>query len=111
MSSNHVIIIICVKKKRMSRIDNCGAEKKSMLLKPGFSAKKSISSDNLSKNDPKQWPTSKNATNTLVRSATSLNMTGFHLVASTPCVTPGFKPNLPGINSSYKYMNSLLVFY
>jgi len=31
-------------------------EKKSMLLKPGFSAKKrSASSDNLSAHDPKQW--------------------------------------------------------
>lgn len=83
-----------------------------MLLKPGFSAKKSISSENISTNNPKQWSTVKKSTNTsrhtLVRSATSLNMTGFNLVASTPCVTPGFNANLPGINSSYKYVNSIL---
>ncbi|VVC40485.1 Kinetochore protein Ndc80 [Cinara cedri] len=92
---------------RLSRIENRGAEKKSMLLKPGFSAKKSVSSDNLSAHDPKQWSSTvkKSANKTkqaLVRSTTSINMTGFNLVASTPCVTPGFNPNLPGINSSYK---------
>jgi hypothetical protein len=31
-----------------------------------------------------------------------MNITGINLVASTPCVTPGLNPNLPGINSSYK---------
>jgi hypothetical protein len=82
-------------------------EKKSMLLKPGFSAKKSMSSDNLSANDPKQWSSTvkkplNSSRQATVRSTTSMNMTGINLVASTPCVTPGLNPNLPGINSSYK---------
>lgn len=91
----------------MNRKDSRGVDKKSMLLKPGFSAKKSVSSDNLSAHDPKQWSsTVKKPSNpqrqTLVRSTTSMNMTGINFVASTPCVTPGMNPNLPGINSSYK---------
>lgn len=78
-----------------------------MLLKPGFSSKKSASSDNLSANDPKQWSsTVKKPANpsrqTMVRSTGAMNMTGINLVASTPCVTPGLNPNLPGMNSSYK---------
>lgn len=82
-------------------------EKKSMLLKPGFSAKKSVSSDNLSANDPKQWSStikkpSYPPKQTTLRTTGSMNMTGINLVASTPCVTPGLNPNLPGMNSSYK---------
>lgn len=79
-----------------------------MLLKPGFSSKKSVSSDNLSAHDPKQWSsTVKKPVNpsrqTVVRSTGALNMTGINLVSSTPCATtPGLNPNLPGINSSYK---------
>lgn len=78
-----------------------------MLLKPGFSAKKSVSSDNLSAHDPKQWSSTvkkpqNQSRQTMVRSTTYMNMTGINLVASTPCVTPGLNPNLPGINSSYK---------
>jgi len=84
-----------------------GKEKKSMLLKPGFSAKKSVSSDNLSAHDPKLWSsTVKKPANpskqTIVRSTGIMNMTGINLVASTPCVTPGLNPNLPGINSTNK---------
>jgi len=82
-------------------------EKKSMLLKPGFSAKKSASSDNLSAHDPKLWSSTVrkpvNPSNqATVRSTGIMNMTGINLVASTPCVTPGLNPNLTGINSSYK---------
>lgn len=83
-------------------------DKKSMLLKPGFSAKKkSVSSDNLAAHDPKQWTStvkkpSNQSRQTLVRATTSMNMTGINFVASTPCVTPGLNPNLPGMNSSYK---------
>lgn len=92
---------------RLSQKESRGIDKKSMLLKPGFSAKKSVSSDNLSANDPKQWSsTVKKSANpsrqTLVRSTGVMNMTGINLVASTPCVTPGLNPNLPGLNSSYK---------
>lgn len=94
-------------KNRLSRRESRGMEKKSLLLKPGFSAKKrSASSDNLSAHDPKQWSSTvkkpAQQRNTLVRSTTSMNITGINLVASTPCVTPGLNPNLPGINSSYK---------
>lgn len=92
---------------RLSQKESRGVDKKSMLLKPGFSAKKSVSSDNLSANDPKQWSsTVKKSSNqsrqTLVRTTGTMNMTGINLVASTPCVTPGLNPNLPGLNSSYK---------
>ncbi|XP_015376348.1 PREDICTED: kinetochore protein NDC80 homolog [Diuraphis noxia] len=93
---------------KLSRRESRGMEKKSLLLKPGFSAKKrSASSDNLSAHDPKQWSSTvkkpaNQQRNTLVRSTTSMNITGINLVASTPCVTPGLNPNLPGINSSYK---------
>lgn len=77
-------------------------------MKPGFSAKKkSVSSDNLSAQNPKQWSSTVKKPShlpkqTIVRSTTSMNMTGINLVASTPCVTPGLDPNLPGMNSSYK---------
>ncbi|XP_027853547.2 kinetochore protein NDC80 homolog [Aphis gossypii] len=93
---------------RLSRRESRGIDKKSLLLKPGFSAKKkSASSENLSAHDPKQWLSTvkkpvNQQRNTLVRSTTSMNITGINLVASTPCVTPGLNPNLPGINSSYK---------
>ncbi|XP_050440455.1 kinetochore protein NDC80 homolog [Adelges cooleyi] len=93
---------------RITRRESRGVEKKSsMLLKPGFSAKKSVSSDNLAAHDPKQWSStvkkpSTASRHTIVRSTNSMNMTGVNLVASTPCVTPGYNPNLPGINSSYK---------
>lgn len=92
---------------RLSQRESRGLDKKSMLLKPGFSAKKSVSSDNLSATNPKQWSsTVKKPANpsrqTIVRSIGVMNMTGVNLVASTPCVTPGFNPNLPGMNSSYK---------
>jgi len=93
---------------RLSRRESRGMDKKSLLLKPGFSAKKrSASSDNLSAHDPKQWASAvkkpaNQQRNTLVRSTTSMNITGINFVASTPCATSGFNPNLPGINSSYK---------
>lgn len=93
-------------KRRLSRKESRGMEKKSLLLKPGFSAKKSVSSDNLSAHDPKQWSSTvkkPNVSRQLTRSITSINMTGINLIASTPCVTPGnVNPNLPGMNSSYK---------
>lgn len=89
---------------RLSR----GPEKKSMLLKPGFSAKKkSVSSDNLSARDPKQWSSTVKkppvqSRSTMVRSTTNMNITGINMVASTPYFTQGLNPNLPGINSSSK---------
>ncbi|XP_050522455.1 kinetochore protein NDC80 homolog isoform X2 [Daktulosphaira vitifoliae] len=91
---------------RLNKRDSRGIEKKSMLMKPGFSSKKSLSSDNLAAHDPKQWTSTVKKPSTtkhaIVRSTTNMNMTGINLVASTPCVTPGLNPNLPGINSSYK---------
>ncbi|XP_025204202.1 kinetochore protein NDC80 homolog [Melanaphis sacchari] len=95
---------------RLNSQENHNKVKKSILLKPGFLAKKkslnpglferkkSISSENLSKHHSKQWLSkSKNPETTPVIINTSVNKNAS---------TPNLNPNFPGMNSSDKSRNS-----